>query len=113
MTLIIPRELAAFSNMPELESREIPGKGKRLVRFAPTPLMSTYLLAFVVGEFDFVQDTTKHGVTVRVYTPPGKAEEGRFSLHVATDALDLYDDFFAIPYPLPKLDMVSARAWIG
>lgn len=143
VTLIIPRELAAFSNMPELESREIPGKGKRLVRFAPTPLMSTYLLAFVVGEFDFVQvragvlgdrdrgyaaamdrmsvhrwvliptkpthrqqDTTKHGVTVRVYTPPGKAEEGRFSLRVATDALDLYDDFFAIPYPLPKLDMV-------
>ena len=45
-------------------------------------------------------------MTVRVYTPPGKAEEGRFSLMVATDALDLYDDFFAIPYPLPKLDMV-------
>lgn len=45
-------------------------------------------------------------MTVRVYTPPGKAEEGRFSLQVATDALDLYDDFFAIPYPLPKLDMV-------
>jgi hypothetical protein len=54
------------------------------------------------------QDTTKHGVTVRVYTPPGKAEEGRFSLMVATEALDLYDDFFAIPYPLPKLDMVRA-----
>lgn len=58
MTLIIPRELAGFSNMPELESREIPGKGRRLVRFAPTPLMSTYLLAFVVGEFDFVQVRT-------------------------------------------------------
>jgi aminopeptidase N len=56
VTLIIPRGLAAFSNMPELEARELPGsKGQRLVRFAPTPLMSTYLLAFVVGEFDFVQ----------------------------------------------------------
>lgn len=51
-------------------------------------------------------------MTVRVYTPPGKAEEGRFSLRVATDALDLYDDFFAIPYPLPKLDMVRGL-WIG
>lgn len=46
-------------------------------------------------------------MTVRVYTPPGKADEGRFSLKVAKDTLDLYDDFFAIPYPLPKLDMVA------
>jgi len=107
VTLVIPRELTAFSNMPEVTCSEKAGTGKRMIRYAPTPKMSTYLLAFVVGEFDFVQDTTKHGVTVRVYTPPGKAEEGRFGLKVAKDTLDLYDDFFAIPYPLPKLDMVA------
>ena len=104
--LIIPKHLTAFSNMPELESSE-KAHGKRLIRYAATPKMSTYLLAMVVGEFDFVQDTTKHGVAVRVYTPPGKAAEGRFGLRVAKDTLDLYDDFFAIPYPLPKLDMVA------
>lgn len=54
VTLIIPRELTAFSNMPELEVSE-KGKGKRMIKYAPTPKMSTYLLAFVVGEFDFVQ----------------------------------------------------------
>lgn len=40
--------------MPEIECTRIPG-GKKFIRFAPTPIMSTYLLAFVVGEFDFVQ----------------------------------------------------------
>lgn len=92
--------------MPETQASE-KAKGKRVISYAPTPKMSTYLLAFVVGEFDFVQATTKHGVCVRVYTPPGKADEGRFGLKVATDTLDLYDDFFAVPYPLPKLDMVA------
>ncbi len=107
VTLVIPRALTAFSNMPEVASSEAPGTGKRTVKYAPTPKMSTYLLAFVVGEFDFVQDMTKHGVLVRVYTPPGKAAEGQFGLKVAKDTLDLYDDFFAVPYPLPKLDMVA------
>ena len=40
-----------------------------------TPIMSTYLLAFIVGEFDFVEGTDKDGVKVRVYTPLGKKEQ--------------------------------------
>ncbi len=44
---------------------------------------------------------------VRVYTPPGKSESGLFALDCATKSLDAYDDFFGIPYPLPKLDMVA------
>ena len=38
--------------------------------------MSTYLLAFVVGEFDHVSAMTKHGVVIRVYCPPGKRHLG-------------------------------------
>lgn len=53
------------------------------VTFARTPIMSTYLLAFVVGDFDFVEATDANGVLVRVYTPPGKAEQGRFALDVS------------------------------
>ena len=52
------------------------------IRFSRTPIMSTYLLAFVVGEYDYVEDKTSNGVLVRVYTPVGKKEQGRFALEV-------------------------------
>lgn len=70
--------------------------------------MSSYLLAFCIGEFDYVQGSTKEGrVGVRVYTPPGKSHLGTFALEVAEKTLDLYDAFFQERYPLPKLDMVA------
>ena len=45
--------------------------------------MSTYLLAFIVGEFDFVEERDSNGVLVRVYTPVGKAEQGKYALDVS------------------------------
>ena len=56
------------------------GDGTKTVSFMPSPRMSTYLLAFVVGEFDFVSALTKNGVTIRVFCPPGKPQLGRFAL---------------------------------
>ncbi len=55
----------------------------RVITFAKTPIMSTYLVAFVVGKFDYVEDHTEDGIQVRVYTPLGKAEQGRFALEVS------------------------------
>lgn len=54
------------------------------VKFGTTPIMSTYLVAFVIGEYDFVESQSSDGVTVRVYTPVGKAEQGKFALEVST-----------------------------
>ena len=68
--------------------------------------MSTYLLAWAVGQFDYVQGKTQHGVTIRVFSPPGRADHGNFALDVAKRSLDFYDDFFGEAYPLPKLDMI-------
>ncbi len=45
-------------------------------------------------------------MTIRVITPPGRAKQGMFALDVGVRALDFFDDFFALPYPLPKLDML-------
>lgn len=56
--------------------------------FAQTPIMSSYLLAFVVGEFDFVEEKDSNGVLIRVYTPVGKANLGQFALDVSDR--DLY-----------------------
>ena len=109
VTMIIPAHLTALSNMPEVSSVHLPGKDGSMLKkivFDRSPKMSTYLLAWAVGEFDFVQGVTKGGVTIRVFSPPGRALEGNFSLDVAIRSLDFYDAFFQVPYPLPKLDMI-------
>lgn len=54
------------------------------MKYAPSPVMSTYLLAFVVGEFDFVEGKDCDGVHIRVFTPKGKAVQGQFALEVST-----------------------------
>ncbi|CAN0377413.1 unnamed protein product [Scytosiphon promiscuus] len=70
--------------------------------------MSTYLLALVVGEFDFVSAYNASGVLTTVYTPVGKAEQGRFALHVASKALEYYaETVFKVPYPLQKSDLLA------
>ena len=51
-------------------------------RFQKTPIMSTYLLAFIVGEYDYIEATDSNGVLIRVYTALGKKELGRFALDV-------------------------------
>mmetsp|Transcript_29685 Transcript_29685/g.53877 ORF Transcript_29685/g.53877 Transcript_29685/m.53877 type:complete len:887 (-) Transcript_29685:86-2746(-) len=107
VTLTVPKHMDVFSNMPELSNKTLAGGTKKELAFLDTPIMSTYLVAFCVGEFDYVQAQTSHGVLVRVYTPPGKSDAGAFALDCATKSLDAYDDFFGIPYPLPKLDMVA------
>ena len=52
------------------------------MKYAKSPVMSTYLVAFVVGEFDFVEGKDADGVLIRVYTPKGKAIQGEFALEV-------------------------------
>ncbi|KAJ1678497.1 hypothetical protein EV182_003929, partial [Spiromyces aspiralis] len=111
VTLVVPKELTALSNMDVKET--IPdASGKVHVRFNTTPLMSTYLLAFIVGEFDYVEAFTsgEHNgrpIKCRVYTQPGDSEKGRFALEVATRALEFFAHEFGIAYPLPKLDQVA------
>jgi puromycin-sensitive aminopeptidase len=105
ITLIVPADLTALSNMPEISNTHIAGGNKKVV-FDISPKMSTYLLAWVIGQFDYIQSKTSHGVTIRVFTPPGRAHEGQFALSVAKRALDFFDNFFQLAYPLPKLDMI-------
>ena len=111
VTLRVPADRTALGNMPPARSALCTvGKGAsgwKDVAFERTPLMSTYLVAWVVGEFDVVESETKEGVTVRVWTPPGLGEQGRFALDVATKTLSFFTDYFGAPYPLPKMDMVA------
>ncbi len=105
VTLVVPDGLAAISNMPE-ESVDR-GDGKRTVRFATTPPMSTYLLAFAVGDMGSVEERSASGTLMRVWATTGNEERGRFALEVSLRLLDWFNDYFGIPYPLPKLDHVA------
>lgn len=105
ITLAVPENKVALSNMPV--SSEVDENGLRMVKFDTTPIMSTYLVAVVVGEYDYIEDRSKDGVLVRVYTPIGKKEQGRFALHVATKVLPYYKEYFNIAYPLPKIDLIA------
>lgn len=104
--LIVPDYLEALSNMPVTSRTKRDGQ-KIEYQFEKTPKMSTYLLAFVVGQFNRISEITKHGVKIQCITPPGRSQEGRFALDIAVLALDFYDDFFEQRYVLPKLDMVA------
>lgn len=105
LELIIPAGLDAVSNMPIVKRETLPS-GASKVRFEPSPRMSSYLLFFAVGKFDRIE--TKVGkVDVGVYTQPGKGEQGRFALQTTVDSLKLYNDYFAVDYPLKKLDNIA------
>ncbi|KAK6119706.1 hypothetical protein DH2020_046552 [Rehmannia glutinosa] len=105
ITLEVPSELVALSNMPIVEEK-LNGNLKT-VYYQESPIMSTYLVAVVVGLFDYVEDHTPDGITVRVYCQVGKVSQGKFALDVAVKTLGLYKEYFAVPYSLPKLDMVA------
>ncbi|XP_049545887.1 puromycin-sensitive aminopeptidase isoform X2 [Anopheles darlingi] len=107
ITLTVPQDRVALSNMPLKSETSSDDGSLRVLRFDRTPIMSTYLVAVVVGEYDYVEDTSADGVLVRVYTPVGKKEQGRFALDVATKVLPYYKDYFNIAYPLPKMDLIA------
>ena len=98
--------LTAVSNMPITESKPADG-GLITHSFDKSPVMSSYLYAWVLGEFDKIEDKTSDGTLVRVYTPVGKSEQGRFALECAMRILPFYNKFFKHKYPLPKLDMLA------
>ncbi|CAH0694094.1 unnamed protein product [Spodoptera exigua] len=105
ITLEVPADRVALSNMPVKEEK-LKGELKR-IHYDTTPIMSTYLVAFVVGEYDYVEKKSRDGVLVRVYTPVGKSKQGLFALEVAARVLPYYKEYFDIAYPLPKIDLIA------
>ncbi|MDO8620758.1 MAG: M1 family metallopeptidase [Candidatus Levybacteria bacterium] len=104
--LIVPQDHTAISNTIETEIAEH-SPGYKIVTFEPTPKMSTYLLAFIVGKFEHIETKTKADVKVRVFTTPGKKHQAKFALETAVKVLEFYEEYFGIPYPLPVLDLIA------
>ena len=106
VTLEVDEGLLAVSNAAEV-AREAVGDGRVAVTFADTMVMSTYLVAFVVGPLEATEAVDAGGTPLRVVHPLGKGHLARFALEVGTFALAFFEDYYAIPYPGDKLDLVA------
>lgn len=101
ISVTVPEDRDVVSNMEPI--KVVHDGPLKTVSFDETPLMSSYLLAMVVGNFEVVEDKTESGVVVRVFTPVGGQSRGYFALNVAKRVITFFDKYFDAPYPLPKL----------
>jgi aminopeptidase 2 len=111
-TMIVDQGLTCLSNM-DIASEEAYNEQKKTVVFNKTPLMSTYLMAFVVGELNYIE-STDYRVPVRVYAAPDQdIKDGKFALMTGVQAMISHEKTFGSPYPLPKLDQVAVPGHSG
>lgn len=106
VTLTTELDVIVLGNMPAKHQRE--EKGRLVTAFERTPRMSTYLLAWVVGELHKKTATTESGVEVNIWaTPAQPATSLDFALDIAWRSIEFFNDYFGTPYPLPKADHVA------
>ena len=106
LTISTDKNDTVLSNTNETKS-SISGKTKTTV-FEPTPIMSSYLLAFVIGDIHSVKATAKDDTTVRVWSSTARPKEMlNYALKEAVQVLDFFSDYYQTPYPLEKLDLVA------
>lgn len=99
-------EQTVLSNMP-IKTQTV-DSDLQITTFDTTPRMSTYLLAFVVGELQRTTGTTKSGVEVNIYaTTAQPIASFAFPLDIAIRSIEFYDDYFGTAYPLPKSDHIA------
>jgi aminopeptidase N len=106
ITLIVDEGDTAISNTQIISDTPSPIADKHIIHFATTPRMSTYLVAFLVGDFKCTSGESD-GVPIRACATPDKVGLTKFPLEVAKYVLHYYDNYFGIKYPMPKLDMVA------
>jgi len=110
VSLTIDTGDTAISNGPIISDKAGDGRGpvpgKHTVQFATTPKMSTYLVAFLVGDFQCTSGESD-GVDLRVCSTPDKVALTPYAVDVAKWVLHYYNNYFGIPYPLQKLDLIA------
>ncbi|MBV8751667.1 MAG: M1 family metallopeptidase [Hyphomicrobiales bacterium] len=106
VSVAAPKGDLVISNMP-IESESALEDGLRHVRFQESPKMSSYLLFLGMGDLERLE-TTVGSTKVAVVARRGSVDKGKFALESSVQLLKFYNDYFGVPYPLPKLDLIAA-----
>jgi len=105
LTATLPKTYAAVSNMPIVGTTPV-GDDAQRVSFAPSPRMSTYLLALVAGDMTAVHGEAA-GTQMNAWAPTGRQDQAAYALQVEEQVLPYYNAYFGVAYPLPKLDLIA------
>jgi len=106
VTLRTENNVSVLGNMPV--KKQYPSGDTLVTEFETTPRMSSYLLAWVVGEMQFISAKTNKGVEVNIWsTPTQPIESLKFALETAVSSIEFYEQYFGVDYPLPKSDHVA------
>ncbi|XP_063963335.1 aminopeptidase N-like [Lytechinus pictus] len=100
-------DMVALSNGMETRTNESEIEGWTISRYLPTPKMSTYLLAFVVGYFDKLETWTDNGILLRVWSRPEAVNNTQYSLDIGSNLTTYFEEYFNISFPLAKQDMIA------
>lgn len=107
LTLVIPPQTVAISNGPEQARRVLPD-GRTEIRFAETPPISSYLVAYCIGPFEATPTaTTPSGIPVQVWLPRGLADKGVYARDAHVRSLGYLEDYTSIPYAYTKADAIG------
>lgn len=115
VTLVAEKHLTCLGNMDVASEVEVTsnGKEKKAVTFNKTPPMSTYIVAFSVGDLKMIE-TNSFRVPVRVYAASDKnIEHGRYGLELASRTLSTFEKIFDVNFPLPKMDLIAVPGGQG
>jgi len=105
ITLVVDKGDMAISNSKIASDTPGPGDNKHTVQFAPSPKMSSYLVAMLVGDFVCREGGTD-GIPIRVCSLPEQKEMTTYALQASESALKYFDKYYAIKYPYGKLDHI-------
>src|SRR6266545_8361324 len=106
VTLVVDHKLTAISNARVARENALPGNKKAVV-FADSMKMSTYLVAFIVGEFEATDPVMVGQAPLRVWAVPGKKHLANFALDIGKASLEHFSRYYGIPYPGDKLDLIA------
>ncbi len=108
ITLEVKKEMVAVSNAPVASETESPD-GMKVVRFAETKPLPSYLVAFGVGPFDIAEGSRvgSKSVPFRVLVPKGQKAQAAFTVQSTPQLVTLLEKYFGMPYPYEKLDFLA------